>query len=550
VPRILVTGFCAFPGPDRAGVQLRHVVRALLRSHQVDVLTVRRGDQAYVERWSGARLLRVPIAEAAAVGVRVEAFRRALRRQLEGADYHAIHVRDGFAGQVALEQAARLKLAVVYDATRAPLSQPGALDEEATALSEPVETELLERADLVLVGTEAARRYLAGSRRAGRVVLVPPGVDVDAFDWEDDPSTDPPRVLYVGALEPGRGVRVLITAMHQLPRDLRVELVLAGPAAPGFLDGLRTALAELGMADRVVLQGEVPHAQLPALIASARVCVATRAAEVGELPTALFPTKLLEYMACKRAVVAPRQSAVAALVRDEQQGLLYEPGAPGDLAAKIARLLTDAELRDRLARGGYDLVRRGHTAASTRRELRRAYAQLAAMPAFRSRFAERIEDPASESPAVVTGELSDGALVERRRASSAGQAFGGDDDGIARDDDEGAVVDTGVHEVTKVEPPPPGYPPASTGLDTPSLGDDWVVDDSRIREPPGITLDRERTGTEPRFDPNASRFVSGEVHVVPPALRQPVELDQPFVAMAAPLGFAPPVRPGGTDETP
>ena len=74
MPRILVTGFCAFPGPDRAGVQLRHVVRALLRSHQVDVLTARRGDQAYVERWSGARLLRVPIAPTAPFNVRVEAF--------------------------------------------------------------------------------------------------------------------------------------------------------------------------------------------------------------------------------------------------------------------------------------------------------------------------------------------------------------------------------------------------------------------------------------------------------------------------------------------
>ena len=40
--RILVTGFCAVPGPTRAGVQMRHVVRALA-SHVVDLLVMRDG---------------------------------------------------------------------------------------------------------------------------------------------------------------------------------------------------------------------------------------------------------------------------------------------------------------------------------------------------------------------------------------------------------------------------------------------------------------------------------------------------------------------------
>ena len=44
MPRVLIAGFCAVPGPDRAGVQLGHVIRALSRNHTVDVLAVRRGD--------------------------------------------------------------------------------------------------------------------------------------------------------------------------------------------------------------------------------------------------------------------------------------------------------------------------------------------------------------------------------------------------------------------------------------------------------------------------------------------------------------------------
>ena len=76
--RILVTGFCAVPGPHRAGVQLPHVLRALARDHQVDVLTVRRGEQAYVEQFRNTRMLRVPVTGGTAAE-QIEAFRRALR---------------------------------------------------------------------------------------------------------------------------------------------------------------------------------------------------------------------------------------------------------------------------------------------------------------------------------------------------------------------------------------------------------------------------------------------------------------------------------------
>ena len=58
--RVLLTGFCAVPGPRRAGVQLRHVIKALTPLHSVDLLVVREGEQAYVERQGSVRVLRVP----------------------------------------------------------------------------------------------------------------------------------------------------------------------------------------------------------------------------------------------------------------------------------------------------------------------------------------------------------------------------------------------------------------------------------------------------------------------------------------------------------
>src|SRR5262245_3693896 len=160
VPRVLITGFCAVPGPTRAGVQLRHVIRALTPLHNVDVLALREGDQAYVERQGSVRLLRVPTHDQD-MRSQVQAYQRALRRQLDGADYDVVHCRDGWSGIPVLEARARLGYAVVFDLTRAPPRDEGPGDAELEADQTRDEEACLLGADLVFVPHEPARRLAA-----------------------------------------------------------------------------------------------------------------------------------------------------------------------------------------------------------------------------------------------------------------------------------------------------------------------------------------------------------------------------------------------------
>lgn len=537
IPRVLVAGFCAYPGPDRAGVQMGHVISALARHHTVDVLSVRRGEQAYVEKMSNARVLRVPVPDGS-MRSRVDAFRRALRRQLEGADYDIVHARDGWCGIPVLEMQERLRYAVVYDGGRSPLTEPHLLDHDTFTQLERDEAECLRRADLVLAATEQARQHFAAVVPAERVRTVPPGVDVDRFDW-DEPAPGPPRILYAGALTPGRGVRVLLRAMLDVAAQSDARLTLAGRSTPEFLASIENALRDLGLVDRVQLAGEVTHEDVPALIASATICVSPGAADlVPATPVALYPTKLLEYLACQRVVVAPRRSTVAMLLRDGQHGLLFEPGQPADLAAKLLLLLRDGEMRAHLARAGYEMVRRAHTASTTRRELRRAYAWLSSQSPWRERFTAFLDE-------IRTGDMA--ALPSRER-SGAIAAFESD---IADDDSGSVQPDTGVMdggEVTRVEVNPlevqedraaAGYQPLSTAVTAHDVGDEWVVDDARIRREAAPLLDR--AGATPPVD---ARFVAGELEVPSAGDRtDPLRSldDSAFQAIGVPLGFDPDV---------
>ena len=394
MPRVLLTGFCAVPGPRRAGVQLRHVVRSLTPLHSVDLLVVREADQAYVERQGSVRILRVPTNDPDPRS-QIQAFQRALKRQLDGADYDVIHCRDSWSGIPVLELRERLGYAVVYDLSRSPLGET-TFDGELDAQYGRDEEACLLAADMVLAPTPAAVKSLQGRGKPDRVMLSPCGVDVDRFDWDDPPRSGPPRILYVGSIDAGRGVRVLVRAMAAIVREVDARLVLAGSMAPRFEQPLRDGIRELGLTDKIEILAPIEHDQVPMLLATATVCVVPGAADLSPNPTVVYPTKLLEYMACRRAIVAPKRETVTAILDHGRDALLFEPGDPLDLARKVLRLLGEPLLRDKLAAHAYDRVRRELTASSARRALRKAYEVLG------ERFADHfeIEQAVDESPKV------------------------------------------------------------------------------------------------------------------------------------------------------
>lgn len=375
-------------------MQLRHVIRALTSFHTVDLLVLREGDQGYVERQGSVRVLRVPTHEAD-LASQIQSFQRALKRQLDGADYDVVHCRDAWSGIPVLEARARIGYAVVYDLTRSPLGEP-LMDPQLDAQYGRDEEACILASDLVLAPTPAAVKALQGRGRPERVMLSPPGVDVDRFDWDEPHKSGPPRILYTGSIDPGRGVRVLVRAMAAIVREVDARLVIAGSfVAPKFETALRDGIRELGLTDKVEILGVVDHDQLPALIATATVCVVPAAADLTPNPGVVYPTKLLEYMACKRAVVAPKRETVSMVVENGREALLFEPGDPIDLARKVLRLLGEPALRDRIAEAGYERVRRDYTASAARRHLRAAYQVIV------DRFGDQFTaQPADEGPKV------------------------------------------------------------------------------------------------------------------------------------------------------
>lgn len=189
---------------------------------------------------------------------------------------------------------------------------------------------------------------------ASRVTVVPCGVDLERFvphgpvarlSTELEAGSGPRRhrLLSIGRLVERKGVGTVVEALAQLPD---AELVIAGgPSADqvaGDPEAQRLAdLAErLGVRDRVHFVGSVARDDVPALLRSADVVVATPWYE----PFGIVP---LEAAACGRPLVGTAVGGLLDSVADGVTGLLVPPRDAGALAAALRDLLDDPARRRR-----------------------------------------------------------------------------------------------------------------------------------------------------------------------------------------------------------
>ena len=129
---------------------------------------------------------------------------------------------------------------------------------------------------------------------------------------------------------------------------------LVGPAQAEDEAWLRGARAELGLEACVEYLGSQEHARVLECMRDAHVCVYPfpRTAELD----GVLPIKVLEYLACGRAVVSTALEGVTHVVRHEENGLVVPVRDQRALSEAVIALCADAERRRRLGAAGRRLV--------------------------------------------------------------------------------------------------------------------------------------------------------------------------------------------------
>jgi len=227
------------------------------------------------------------------------------------------------------------------------------------ALATRIERLNIAAADLVVVVSRVLSDQVAAAGVDRRRILVNPnGVDPDRYR----PDVDGSRVReqyglsgklvigFIGTFGPWHGAEMLARSFAALRADAggraKTTLLMIGDGAT--LPATKSVLAEAGAGKDVVFTGLVPQERGPEYLAACDILVAPHVPNPDGTPFFGSPTKLFEYMAMGRAIVASRLDQIGEVIEHGRTGWLVEPANVEALAAGLRTLLDDSNLRARL----------------------------------------------------------------------------------------------------------------------------------------------------------------------------------------------------------
>ncbi len=247
----------------------------------------------------------------------------------------------------------------------------------------PSERRGLRASDLVLTNYDSVRRIVEAEIGPGiRFGKITYASEIAFLRGEADPVLMPdflaglepktaPLILSVSRHDARKGLDVLLRALALLKQDgVRFRACLAGGG--DLLEQHRRFAVKLGLSDCTVIPGRVPDAY---------ACL--RHADIYALPSIEEGSGAVALLEALQAGVAPVVSRVDGLpedVTDGEHALLTAPGDAADLARALRRLVEDAGLRARLARGAQARFRERFSAAAFAADLGAIYARLGLAP--------------------------------------------------------------------------------------------------------------------------------------------------------------------------
>jgi D-inositol-3-phosphate glycosyltransferase len=284
---------------------------------------------------------------------------------LEGLHYDLIHSHYWLSGVVAHElrkfwRAPIIHMAHTLGVMKNRVAQRS--EERESDLRLEMEEEIVRWADRTIAATEAEKAQLQMLMQAdtSRVDIIPPGVDLHAF--HPIPMAEakarigvPPgdtMVLFVGRIEPLKGVETLLRAMkllrdrNAMPSNLCLSIIGGDASDNGArenaeMERLRALRMELGIGDVVAFLGKQDQDSLADYYAAAQAVIMPSYYES-------FGMVALEAMACGVPVIASEVGGLAFLVRDGETGFHVPDRDPEALCDKLQLLIGNSPLRSKL----------------------------------------------------------------------------------------------------------------------------------------------------------------------------------------------------------
>ena len=381
----LYTAFDIVPSPKGASTHILHNLRGLVNGNfNVHLITPNDGVLPPEDTIEGARLTRISQDLSQNFLARAVHFGKSVLSHLAlNPGYDVVHYRNIWDGFHIAQNKKKFGYKTIFEVNglssiELKYHYPG-MDASLLAKIKEQELATLHLSDAIICPSNVTRDYIASLGLNRKLVtVIPNGVSPSDFPVTPLPIRDgrEPVLLYIGTLADWQGLDIVIKALPKILEQQPVKLRILGRGRSRQRKMLAKQIRKLGLDEYVLVQPAVPHHEIPAVIASADLCVAPLGLNDRNVTQGACPIKVLEYMAAGRPLLASNMPIVRELVREDVDGLLFSPNDPDDLARQVNQLLKDMELSKRLAESAAGYVREKFTWHESQKKLLKVYEKL------------------------------------------------------------------------------------------------------------------------------------------------------------------------------
>lgn len=232
-----------------------------------------------------------------------------------------------------------------------------------TGLAKKVERYVFENAHSVMVVSDFLKSRIGEYHiDTSKILVIPNGIDPVKFQTNGGRedlrkrygiNNETTAIGFIGWFAHWHNIELLIDTFKELAKTNDVRLFLIGDGT--LKNKFRGMVNNYGIQDKVIFSGPIPHSLIPDFIDMLDICVIPDSNEYRS------PIKMFEYMAMGKAVVAPRLTPIEGIIRDGENGVLFNPKDKDDFERVLRSLIDNVATRERIGELARNTVLENYT---------------------------------------------------------------------------------------------------------------------------------------------------------------------------------------------
>jgi len=209
---------------------------------------------------------------------------------------------------------------------------------------------------ITVVSEQLKRDLMQYGVSEGKIFFTPNGVDIEKFDpalIQKDKTDEIRRLLnlkenkkivgFIGTFGPWHGIYQLVDTIKSIAGFEQFKSIYFLLIGDGDLK--KYAESELSKYGNVIFTGNISYGEIQNYLSLCDVLVSPHCYQIDRREFFGSPTKLFEYMAMGKGIVASRVGQIGEILENNKTGILIEPENVSQLVQGILKLLNDDKLR-------------------------------------------------------------------------------------------------------------------------------------------------------------------------------------------------------------